>query len=248
MNESTLFKVTLDRAEAMALPVATFTKVRAEFKLFGFGYANANKDGFLAEDVTDEAIQTLVGSPIYVARNLDSHPKADAVAPERAPYQIGTVTEAEKRADGVFCVASLMRDWFGALGINPKDLPEIGGVSMETTFDRTRAKYKLDGQIMSYREALAVGIASPLGQPDDSARYDCRFIIPSEYHGVALLLRAKAADREARFLRVAAGVDKAASIDPFDSTELDLDPQPRKNAPDPFKTTLPKNDQKTEKE
>jgi hypothetical protein len=195
---------TWDRAVALALPTrGTPSKVYAEFKLLSFGTPNRNKDGFIADDVTDDVVQALVGSPIYLQENATAHPLVQASATARAPFTAGVVTQAEKRDDGVYCVGAFQREVLRDRGIAPEALPEYS-VSMEVLFNRAAARYEVGGQILSYEEARAQGVAAAVGQPDDAQRYDVRWIVPLEFHAVALLQRGRNADPDADVFRVAA--------------------------------------------
>ena len=114
----------LDKAVALALPLATPTKVYAEFCLLRFGIPNQNKDGFRAEQITDEVIGSLVGSPIYVDSDLDEHPEVTGRATQRARFVGGAVHSAEKRQDGIWCIGAYQRDVLEDRGVDPKKLNE----------------------------------------------------------------------------------------------------------------------------
>lgn len=208
VEASDLSVIDFDRAEAMSLPSPTPTKVYAEFKFIRFGdKPNANRDGFLVDDVSDESVASLVGSPIYLQADASDHPLKMARATKRAPYQVGTVVAAEKREDGVYAVGAFQREVLEDRGIVPATLDDAFSVSMEVIFDRTKAKYRADGRVLSYKEALAAGTASPLGTPDDRSNYDARYLVPLEFHAVALLRRGRNAEVEADVLRVAAAAE-----------------------------------------
>lgn len=194
----------LDTAAALALPLPTPSKIHAEFKLLSFDRPNSNKDGFRFDDVSDEAIESLQGSPLYAGEDLASHPARNARATQRARHQLGTIHEAEKRQDGIYCTGSLQREYLEDLGVKPSELTKYFSVSMETTFDRARAFYKVGDKTLSYQDALAAGVAAPIGQVDDREKYDARWISPIEFSAAAFLKRGRNADSEADFLKVAA--------------------------------------------
>ncbi len=211
----------LDRAAALALPLATPSKVYAEFRLLSFGTPNSNHDAFATEDIDDHVIEALIGSPIYLDADADEHPAKDRRATDRAQFQAGTITQAERREDGVYCVGAFQRDILEDRGIEPKRLADYS-VSMEVMFDRAKARYRCGDTVLPYTEALAQGVASPLGIRDDPAKYDARNIVPLEFHAAALLVRGRNADRTADVLRAAA-TEEADMADEIFWSEDDIE-------------------------
>lgn len=219
--------VALDRAVALALPSATPSKVYAEFRFFRFNVTNDNHDGFLFDDVSEEVVAALKGSPLYLDADWDKHPARAARATERAKFQAGTIVEAERREDGVYCIGAFQREVLEDRGIDPKRLAEFS-TSMEVMFDRTKARYRLDGKDYNYQEALTAGIAAPLGDTDDPNKYDTRHIVPIEFHAGALLVRGRNADKGADVLRAAAASQEEEMDDELilqSAEDLDLEEQ-----------------------
>jgi cation transport regulator ChaB len=201
----------LDATEAAKIPnfIPTPTKVYAEFRLLTFKNPNKNKDSFSSDDITSDIVKGLVGSPIYMAPDAEEHPLRDSRATERAPYQLGTVVNADKRTDGLYCVGALQREILEDRKIEPDSLTKQFAVSMEVMFDRAKARYVVGSRTLNYEEALADGSAAPKGTPDDRNKYDARYIRPTEFHAVAMLQRGRNADAKADVLRVAASADSA---------------------------------------
>ncbi len=202
----------LETAEAMALPKATLSKVYAEFKYASFDAPNSNGDGFLTEDVTEEHLATLIGSPIYLQADAADHPLKTARASKRAPFWAGSIVDFVRREDGIWCVGAFQRDILEDRGIDAKALDKTFSVSMEVTFDRTKSKYRVGGALLTHAEALDRGVASPVGTPDDPSKYEARFNVPIDFHGTALLRRGRNADKTADIVRVAASGETG---DPF---------------------------------
>src|SRR3972149_672395 len=198
-----------------SLPKPTQTKVHVAFRLLSFDpVVNQRGDSFKSEDVTDEAISSLVGSPIFANASLTDHFERSGVR----GLQVGSVIDAKRDDVGILGVAAIQRSALRKLGINPLDLAKKYAVSMETLFTPDEARYKVGKRVLSREEAVAAGVAASDAEKDSPKRYDARYLRPQEFHAVALLKRGANADRTADILAAVAG-KRRPKLDIFDYTD-----------------------------
>jgi len=198
--------------EFVDLPVETFgfeipeptpTKAWVVFKLLSFfPVINQRKDSFREEDVSDAALASLVGSPIFGNDDLTDHFNRTGT---RGP-QIGAVVDVRKRQeDGIYALAAFYKEILAEhYGVDAKELPQRFSVSMETRFDPDTVCYKVDNQTLDRSDAVAKGIGALFAGDDNPQKYDARLLTPIEYHAVALLRRGRNADPTADVLLAAA--------------------------------------------
>ena len=197
-----------------SLPKPTQTKVHVAFRLLSFDpVTNQRGDSFKSEDVSDEAISSLVGSPIFANANLTDHFERNGVR----GLQVGSVIDAKRDDVGILGVAAIQRSALRKLGINPAELAKRYSVSMETLFDPTESRYKVGKRILSREEAVKADVAAANAEDDNPKKYDARYLRPQEFHAVALLKRGANADRTADILAAVAG--KRPKLAMFDFTE-----------------------------
>ncbi len=192
----------VDPAYGFEVPKATPSKAYAVFRLLSFyPVVNQRHDAFDAADVDDAAADTVKGSPIYGNQDLTDHFERSGT---RGP-RVGTVLDAIRREDGIYALAVIEKDILEQdYGISAAELPQGYSVSMEVRFDPDEVRYLVDGRILHRNEAVATGVAAPTPAADNPRKYDARFLVPIEYHAVALLHRGRNADPTADVLLTAA--------------------------------------------
>lgn len=181
-------EMSFQKAEALALPKATPTKVYAVFKLLTFGHPNENKDGFRVEDVGD-AWKTIIGSGINFAHT---------------DFPLGAVIAATSDENAITCVGALQRRQLRALSINPETMPETCTCSMEVRFNWADCRYKVGDMEYDAAQADYMGISW------DPERYDCRWIKPIEFDACALCIKGSEADHGAVYEAVSAMANEEA--------------------------------------
>lgn len=184
------------------IPEPTITKAYAVFRLFSFHpVINQRHDTFDEADVTEEAVESLQGTPIFGNEELTDHWMETG---ERGP-QIGAVLEAKRRKDGLYALAAFYKESLAEhYDLPASELTKAFSVSMEVKFDPNAARYQVGDKFYIREDAVALGIASPNASKDDPRKFDARFLVPVEYHAVALLQRGRNADPTADVLLAAA--------------------------------------------